>query len=81
MNDDYQIISDIISENQFHKLNRNGLINLNRLRNIRIKREFIMLRTRMKPIDAIQYLSKKYFRSELTVHSIVYRKLRRTINN
>ena len=77
MTDDYQVVSDIITENQFHKLKQRGLINQTRLRNIMIKREFISLRTKMEPIDAIEYLSKKYFRSELTVHSIVYRKRRR----
>ena len=75
--DDYQVVADIISKNQFHRLNRKGLINRTRLRNIKIKREFILLRSRMKPMDAVDYLSRKYLRSDLTINSIVYRRKRR----
>ena len=74
MTDDNELVSNIISKRQFEKLNRKGLINHTKLRNIRIKKEFIMLRKRMKPMDAIEYLSKKYFRSESTIYSIVYRR-------
>ncbi len=75
--DDNELVSKIISKQQFDKLNRKGLINHTRLRNIRIKKEFVMLRTRMKPMDAIEYLAKKYFRFESTIHAIVYRRKRR----
>ena len=65
--DDYSVVKGIISRNQFHVLDRKGLINRTRLRNIKIKREFIMLRSRMKPMEAVEYLSRKYFRSDLTI--------------
>ena len=73
-----QMKEDEFFENVFNKcpfirLNRKGLINRTRLRNIWIKKEFIMLRKRMKPMDAIEYLAMKYLRSESTIHSIVYR--------
>ena len=74
--DDYQVVAGIISKNQFHVLDRKGLINRTRLRNIKIKREFIMLRSRMKPMEAVEYLSRKYLRSDLTINSIVYRRKR-----
>ncbi len=40
-----------------------------------------MLRTKMKPMDAVEYLAKKYFRSESTIYSIVYRRKRRLGQN
>jgi len=70
---DDEFLENVINKYPFIKLNQVGLINQTRLRNIRIKKEFTMLRTRMKPMDAIEYLSRKYLRSESTIHSIVYR--------
>ena len=68
--DDYSVVKGIISMNQFYVLDRKGLINRTRLRNIKIKREFIMLRSRMKPMDAVEYLSRKYLRLDLTINSL-----------
>ncbi len=77
-----ELLENIIHKCPFIKLSRIGLINHTRLRNIRIKKEFIILRTKMKPMDAIEYLAMKYLRSESTIHSIVYRqKRKRKINN
>ncbi len=47
-----ELLENIIHKCPFIQLNRKGLINHTRLRNIRIKKEFIMLRTKMKPMDA-----------------------------
>jgi hypothetical protein len=77
MNNDDEIINDITGNPCFKKLDKRGLINRTKLRNIKIKREFIMLRTRMTPLDAIEYLSKKYLRSVSTIHAAVYRSKRK----
>ena len=74
MNEDNELIKDIVDNPFFIKLSKKGLINKTKLRNIKIEREFIMLRTRMDPMDAIEYLSKKYFRSVSTIHAAVYRR-------
>ncbi|MFZ0456082.1 MAG: hypothetical protein WCE54_21655 [Ignavibacteriaceae bacterium] len=77
MMEDDELLENIIHKCPFIQLNRNGLINRTRLRNFRIKKEFVMLRKRMKPMDAIEFLSSKYCRSESTIHSIVYRRKRK----
>jgi hypothetical protein len=76
MTENDELFVNIIDKCPFIRLSRKGLINHTRLRNIRIKKEFIFLRTKMKPMDAIEILSKKYLRSESTIHSIVYRRKR-----
>ena len=74
MTEDDELVENIINQCPFIKLNRKGLINRTSLRNIRIKKEFVILRKRMKPMEAVEYLAKKYFRSESTIYSIVYRR-------
>ena len=74
MNDKYAFLDDITNNPCFIKLNKIGLINWTKLRNLKIKREFIMLRKRMDPLDAVEYLSKKYFRSASTIQTILYRR-------
>ena len=74
MNDKYDFLDDIVNNPCFEKLNKIGLIDRTKLRNIKIKREFIMLRKKMDPLDAVEYLSRKYFRSVSTIQTVLYRK-------
>ena len=74
MNDKYKFLDDIMKSPCFEKLNKIGLINRTKLRDIKMKREFIMLRNKMDPLDAVEYLSRKYFRSVSTIQTVLYRK-------
>ena len=74
MNDKYEFLDDIMNSPCFEKLNKIGLINRTKLRDIKMKREFIMLRKKMEPLDAVEYLSRKYFRSVSTIQTVLYRK-------
>ena len=52
MSDKYEFPDDIMKSHCFEKLNKIGLINHTKLRDIKMKREFIMLRNRMDSLDA-----------------------------
>ena len=68
------LLNNIIDSVELDKLSRAGLINEIRIRNIRIKKEFMNLRRVMRPMDALEFLANKYFRSVSTIQAIVYRK-------
>lgn len=69
-----ELLHEVINSVEFDKLKSAGLINQTRVRNIQIEREFRNLRKVMRPMDAIEFLANKYFRSVSTIQAVVYRK-------